>query len=112
MKRTAPLRRTKPLARSPWRWNAQQRRRRDDWKRQRELALARDGHWPTCEQNGIHPGEQCRGGLEVHHKLPRSAGGGHDLDNLLTLCSYGHQVVHAHPTESYDRGWLIRRGAA
>jgi 5-methylcytosine-specific restriction endonuclease McrA len=53
----------------------------------------------------------------LHHKLPRSAGGPHTLDNLIAVCSFDgsrdgcHEYIHAHPAESYDRGWLIRRSA-
>ena len=32
--------------------------------------------------------------LEVHHVKPRSAGGGNDPDNLVTLCSACHRLHH------------------
>lgn len=32
--------------------------------------------------------------VEVHHILPRSAGGTHELSNLITLCPNHHAMVH------------------
>ncbi len=54
--------------------------------RERQHVLARDG---GCTADGC----QNRYHLEVHHIVPRSRGGGHDLDNLTTLCWYHHHVV-------------------
>jgi hypothetical protein len=34
--------------------------------------------------------------LEVHHIKPWSQGGGHELNNLLTLCSFHHRRIHSH----------------
>ena len=94
LKRRTPLRKSKP---DPV------------WFAARDAALERDGHWPTCHRLGLTG--PCWGGVEVHHVLRRSRGGGHDLDNLLTLCAGHHRYVHEHPAESYERGWL-KRGAA
>lgn len=54
----------------------------------RREALRRDGH--RCRVKG------CERALfvEVHHKIPRSAGGSHDLQNLVTLCSGCHRALH------------------
>ncbi|MBC8426862.1 HNH endonuclease [bacterium] len=46
--------------------------------------------------------------LEVHHKRPRSQGGGNEPANLQVLCSACHQLVHqqgsSHPTQHrHDR---------
>jgi hypothetical protein len=35
--------------------------------------------------------------LDVHHLVPRWAGGTNDLDNLITMCTGCHQHVHKHP---------------
>ena len=59
----------------------------------KKLVLNRDGH--RCRQ--IHPsGERCQNQrfLDVHHLKPRSEGGNHELDNLLTLCSTHHHWLH------------------
>jgi 5-methylcytosine-specific restriction endonuclease McrA len=45
----------------------------------------------------------------LHHILPRSAGGKHTVANLLQICTACHEYIHAHPEESYRRGWLKRR---
>ena len=45
-----------------------------------------------------------------HHVLPRSAGGTDHRENTLDACDACHVYLHAHPTESYARGWLRRRG--
>ncbi len=54
----------------------------------RARVLARDGH--RCST----PGCRHRHFLEVHHKKPRSRGGGDQIDNLITLCSACHQQAH------------------
>lgn len=56
-----------------------------------------------CTFRAVHP----------HHVLPRGMGGGsdHDPDQGLACCDFCHRWVHAHPTESYDKGWLLRHGA-
>ncbi len=50
--------------------------------------LVRDGHcrWPGCER---------RTGLQVHHLVPRSWGGGDDLANLAAVCTGGGTDHHA-----------------
>jgi len=60
----------------------------------RRAVLARDHH-------------RCRGAgcgsarfLSVHHKVPRTAGGTNDPDNLITLCGNCHRAVHRHAPRS------------
>lgn len=48
--------------------------------------------------------------VEYHHRLRRSQGGRGDLANALGLCLKCHANVHAHPEDSYKRGWLIKPG--
>lgn len=43
-----------------------------------------------------------------HHRLRRGQGGPNALWNLLALCERDHKLVHANPTLSYDRGWMLR----
>lgn len=46
-----------------------------------------------------------RANVDVHHLRAREAGGGHDSDNLLTLCGAHHRACH--------RGdLLIEKGAS
>jgi len=72
------------------------------------IALAdRSSGW--CEIT--HAG--CTGrGTEIHHRLMRSQGGGHDLENLILLCATAHRYVHDNPSYSYERGWLLHRVTA
>ncbi|HUG74585.1 MAG TPA: DUF222 domain-containing protein [Acidimicrobiia bacterium] len=52
----------------------------------RRFVLARDG---GCVVDGC----TSRYRLEVHHIIPRSQGGSHDAENLVTLCWYHHHVA-------------------
>ena len=52
----------------------------------RRLVLNRDG---GCTIDGC--GSRYR--LEIHHIIPRSQGGTHDLENLTTLCWWHHHVA-------------------
>jgi len=54
----------------------------------RRAVLARDGHRCTT------PGCNARQFLEVHHVVPRRAGGKNEAGNLRTLCSACHRFAH------------------
>ncbi|HJQ94631.1 MAG TPA: HNH endonuclease, partial [Acidimicrobiia bacterium] len=43
----------------------------------------------TCSIEGC----RSRYRLQIHHIRPRSRGGGHHPDNLITLCWYHHHVA-------------------
>ncbi len=69
---------------------------------------------PVCQRCTVRPSSH------VHHVLPRSAGGGHELHNLLALCDgpfYDasgvvmgcHFEVHAAPVDAYREGWMRRK---
>ncbi|MEX2323487.1 MAG: HNH endonuclease [Acidimicrobiia bacterium] len=62
----------------------------------RRFVLARDG---GCVVEGC----TSRYRLEVHHVIPRSQGGIHDADNLVTLCWYHHHVAVHGRGEQLDR---------
>lgn len=54
----------------------------------RKLVYARDGH--RCRWCG-----RTNAGLNIHHIVYRSAGGGHHHPSILiTLCPQHHQLVH------------------
>ena len=57
----------------------------------RRMVLARDRH--RCRTSGCGHTQF----LEVHHVVPRARGGGNDPDNLVTLCSACHRLVHEKP---------------
>ena len=54
----------------------------------RRGVLLRDGH--RC----VVPGCTNRLWLEVHHLVPRAAGGSNEAGNLATLCSTHHGLIH------------------
>ncbi|RKZ09867.1 hypothetical protein DRQ50_14795, partial [bacterium] len=58
----------------------------------RREVLARDHH--QCQS----PGCGRTRFLEVHHLMPRSAGGANNPDNLTTLCSACHRLWHERKT--------------
>jgi hypothetical protein len=64
----------------------------------RRQVLARDHHRCTV------PGCRSSKWLEIHHIVPRAAGGGHDPWNLTTLCGAHHGAHH--------EGRLMIRGEA
>lgn len=65
--------------------------------RVKKYVLARDQH--RCTFTGPD-GRRCesRRWLDVHHRIPRSDGGSNDPDNLVTLCSAHHRLMHEHST--------------
>lgn len=121
MKRSAPLRRRRGLRRkaalprparsaraaaSPVRLPISGRRgRRGVDVETRERVIRRDGGCVLARFELFHV---CFGELEVHHRKRCSQLGGHDDDNLVTLCSGGHRWVHEHPAVAYAHGLLLR----
>ncbi|XVH33884.1 HNH endonuclease (plasmid) [Haloferacaceae archaeon DSL9] len=71
-----------------------------DWDRRRKAVYKRDNY--TCKIRGCN----ARGGrfgnaeLHCHHIIPKSRGGSHNLDNLMTLCAQCHSAVHGYPIGS------------
>ncbi|MEZ4388131.1 MAG: HNH endonuclease [Candidatus Krumholzibacteriia bacterium] len=56
--------------------------------RLRRAALRRDRY--RCQADGCNHDRQ----LEIHHRVPASAGGRTELDNLITLCRNCHRLLH------------------
>jgi 5-methylcytosine-specific restriction endonuclease McrA len=54
----------------------------------RREALARDGY--RCRASGCGSAHF----LDVHHMIPRERGGTNDPDNLITLCTACHRLIH------------------
>jgi len=46
---------------------------------------------------------------ERHHRRLRSAGGRHELPNLVLLCRSCHTWAHGHPHDAMDAGWIVSR---
>lgn len=57
--------------------------------------------------------EKCRQARATHkhHKKGRGRQDSDHLENLAHLCTFCHNYVHSHPQESYEQGWMIKRGA-
>ena len=54
----------------------------------------------------VHPnGQRCKRKryLQIHHILPKSQGGGDQVDNLKTLCFNHHRLVHFHTGWKMDQ---------
>lgn len=52
--------------------------------------------------------QQCWGvGKEIHHRLPRSAGGSHTSANCLLVCPHCHAQIHANPQTARARHLLV-----
>lgn len=88
-----------------------------DWRSIRESVLRRDNF--KCVECGM----QCnRAEADVHHLLPRSAGGSNEPSNLVTLCDGCHAAHHPKLAAGLARSaierwavrlarWLDREGA-
>lgn len=73
------------------------------WQRVRRIVLGRDG-W-TCRDCGE---EAPRGELDVHHLIPRSAGGEDVAGNCVTLCDGCHAGRHPNQQVSLARRTIER----
>ena len=60
-----------------------------EWTKVRDGVLLRDNH--RCVECGVQCG---RADADVHHLLPRSAGGTDEPSNLVTLCDGCHAAHH------------------
>lgn len=76
-----------------------------DWQQVRKTVLARDHG--TCCLCGAAPGADE---LDVHHLIPRSAGGLDDPGNLITLCDGCHATRHPNLHASLARRTIERWG--
>lgn len=78
----------------------------DDWKTARQHALERDGY--RCRRCG----NDERGELDVHHRMPRALKVDHSPANLITLCDTCHAGIHLNLQVSLARRviqrWAVR----
>ncbi len=75
------------------------------WHDIRQAVLTRDNH--TCISCGTVPET---GETDIHHLVPRSAGGLDDPSNLITLCDGCHAARHPNLQTSLSRRMLERWG--
>ena len=66
---------------------ARSARRQKVWNKMIKSVLSRDG-W-KCTKCG------SRKNLDIHHVTPKSEGGKHRMENLITLCKACHNKEHA-----------------
>lgn len=104
MKRSR-LRRTRGLVRSPLTIKG---KRSSTWHRSRQWCFdrAHDHCEAAASPDCTHRAEHA------HHMLMRSQGGADDPSNLLAVCAPCHEHIHAHPEDSYERGFLRHREAS
>lgn len=56
-----------------------------------------------CEGCGLPRGEFGA----AHHRMLRSRGGGHGLENLIVLHPACHRFAHANPAWATTHGWIV-----
>ena len=65
-----------------------------NWDALRRQAYKRDDY--QCQNCGVKGGRQGTAELHAHHIVPLSSGGNNVLNNLSTLCSTCHSLIHTH----------------
>ncbi|WP_336346203.1 HNH endonuclease [Halalkalicoccus ordinarius] len=63
-----------------------------DWDSRRRAVYKRDGY--TCQNCGAQGGPYGNTELNAHHIVPKSKGGTHSKNNLVTICKPCHNAVH------------------
>lgn len=117
------LRRTTPMAQRAGRESlsaragskdksAPQRTRRDVGPSAEVVDGALEREHYSCALCGMGIGPEGRGiGWSVHHRLRRSQGVDHSIQNVIILCGSGstqcHGWVHANPADARAGGWLL-----
>lgn len=108
MKRTEMKRSTKPMAKRSAKAKARYAGTDGKGEGRRDFVRRILDERPECE---VALPQWCdRQATEVHEKLRRSAGGSITDDaNVLAVCHWCHQWVHANPAMSLKKGWLVSR---
>lgn len=106
MKRSKPLRRTKPLVRK-----TAMPRNRPRMKRQRRPGLRKadrdavfDRAAGRCERCSTRITRETG---QFHHRKLRSRGGDDSPANCVALCPACHEWVHANPRLATVTGWMV-----
>lgn len=70
----------------------------------REKVLKRDGNQCRfCEITEEEHRDKHDKGLSVHHIIPRRAGGGDDVDNLMAVCTTCHRTIESTQGEAIKK---------
>lgn len=107
LRRKTPIKSNRELKRVPISPKPPKRSKRPKFEIPEHVATAvrRRSGW-ECERAGCFSKAS-----HLHHRLMRSQGGAHTVENLLHVCPPCHRYIHDHPEESYEKGWLIRRAS-
>ena len=101
MKRS-PIKRRTPLRKVGAKALREQQALRDFRFAVRVMAGGRcQAHTPDCPP-GAHDGHHAHHRCIADRRLGR-----HDPARGLLVCEQAHRYIHAHPAESYERGWLL-----
>lgn len=95
LRRKTPLRSTSSLKRSALKGGRIPRRARPD----EPLSTWCEARTDVCEGRAVHR----------HHKRGRVGVDADAREHTIDVCDACHRHIHAHPTESYQRGWMERR---
>lgn len=68
----------------------------DDWDTRRREVYQRDNY--SCQNCGIRGGSRGDTELHAHHIVPKSKGGTHRKQNLVTVCKACHNAIHGRGT--------------
>lgn len=63
-----------------------------DWNSRRREVYKRDSY--TCRNCGRRGGPHGNAELHAHHIVPKSKGGVHETENLVTVCKQCHKAIH------------------
>lgn len=69
------------------------------WRKIRSMFLNANPFCEKCKSEGRYTLAS-----EIHHIIPLSKGGTHDLDNLMPLCKSCHAKIHASIRKKNIRG--------
>lgn len=64
-----------------------------DWNSRRKTVYQRDNY--TCQNCGRQGGPYGNTELHAHHIVPKSKGGVHETENLVTVCKQCHNAIHS-----------------
>ncbi len=83
------------------------RRRKSERQERRDVVaavLARDG---GCQATAMHPGQPCRGPLDAHEVIPRSAWARGYLveSNVLIVCRLAHELIGTEVERAHALGF-------
>ena len=92
------------------------KKRRSELAERRQVVadvIRRDGGCLMRDTYPDAPDGACGGPVEGHEVLPKGRGGDWlDRENVVALCRFHHDFVHAHPAWSERVGLLKKSGVA